>query len=88
VGNRGAFGARLALRESGSLRRGANNTVDIPGASELQALCSNARAVLEVCEAMGLERGGVFEGAVPGAHLHHDHSQDHEDPPYIWDVEP
>jgi len=53
-----------------------NEAPAIPGMGELLTMCANARRVSELCDLFG----------IPSSSAHHDHLQDHPDPPYIWDL--
>ena len=53
------------------------NVGRFPGDAELQLMCDNARAVVSLCDLLHVTVGGD----------HHDHLQDHPDPPFIWDLE-
>jgi len=46
---------------------------------ELLTMCSKARLVSRVCDLLGI---AAEEELV----LHHDHLQDHADPPYVWEL--
>ena len=50
-----------------------------PGVAELKSICTNAKRILELCELVGVGRGPVDVA-------HHDHLQDHADPPWVWEL--
>jgi hypothetical protein len=74
-----AIGGRLRTGNLGVSTRDTDTEGQIPGGAELANLCFQARRVAGLCDLLELE-------SADPEHVHHDHLQDHADPPFIWDL--